>query len=625
MLRIISVVFGLIFGGVFAGAGIFASSQTVVPMYLSWSEAKSWQPISAQILSVSSTNSSVSAKYTYAFKGEVFQNDRVYLADFSDNIGSYHSKLYTKLHRAQQNGTSVEVWVNPARPNESVLDRSMRWGLFSAMCAFFSIFIFIGVFVMYSSFSAPKIKRSSRPSILALRKEWKSKREGTESFVSFLGKYRSERQKQPKASKTENGNIHLDWKGRKGWQSSKIRSSAKSGTMVMWFFAIFWNAVSYSISFVAFNDWNRHDYGALFVLIFPLAGLFLLYQAIKLSREYNRFGIIELDMDPYPGSIGGNIGGTLKIDDLSSWDSKFIVSAECGYSYVSGSGKNRSRNERIHWAEEGLAKASRVGKSILLKFCFTVPEGLPEADVVQSGDYHFWRVKVRAELPGVDLNRSYNIPVFATGETSQGFLHDISEQVEENRQQEEDTARAAIERGKFEDTALAKSMRIEKLDRGLLLSFPMFRNKIITLFGVIFGGGFSFATYSMVSSFGGGLFGIISLLFSLPFAAVGLIGMTAAVYFPLNNMRVRIENKEVTVLRRLLFMPIFYKKVGKHEIRSLTLTRTGSTGSGTKKIEHYKIVAHLQDGKSLTIAESIDGKELAEPLKDYLFRKIQSC
>lgn len=625
MLRIISVIFGLIFGGVFAGAGIFASSQTVLPMYLSWSEAKSWQPVSAQILSVTSTNSSVSAKYTYAFRGELFQNDRVYLADFSDNIGSYHSKLYSKLHRSKQSGAAVEVWVNPIRPNESVLDRSMRWGLFSAMCAFFSVFIFIGIFVMYSSFSAPKIKRSGRPSILALRKEWKSKREGTESFVSFLGKYRSERQKQPKASKKENSNIHLDWKGRKEWQTSKIRSSAKSGTMVMWLFALFWNAVSYTISFIIFNDWNRQDYGALFVFIFPLAGLFLLYQAIKLSREYSRFGIIELDMDPYPGAIGGNIGGTLKINNLSSWDSKFIVSAECVYSYVSGSGKSRSRKERIHWEEEGLAKASRVGKSILLKFCFTVPEDLPEADVAQSGNYYFWRVKVQADLPGVDLKRSYNIPVFATGETSQGFLHDISEQVEENRQQEEDTARAAIERGKFEDTSLVKSMHIEKLDRGLLLSFPMFRNKILTLFGVIFGGGFSFATYSMVSSFGGGLFGIISLLFALPFAAVGLIGLTVAVYFPLNNMRVRIVNKEVTVLRRLLFIPIFNKTVGKREITSLTLKRTGATGQGTKKIEHYKIVARIQNGKSMTIAESIDGKELAEPLKDYLFRKIQSC
>jgi hypothetical protein len=331
-------------------------------------------------------------------------------------------------------------------------------------------------------------------------------------------------------------------------------------------------------------------------------------------------------MDPYPGAIGGNVGGRLKIDNLRELGAPYTVLLECVYSYMSGSGKNRSRSERIEWAEEGQPKAAMAANGMRLEFAFTVPEDLPEAQIEQSGNYYFWRLTVKGDLPGIDLNRSYNIPVFATGEESRGSYRDISSQVVQEKEKESEVSKAAIERGHFDETALSRSMRFKREGKGLLLIFPMFRNKILTLIALLFGGGFGFATYSIISSFsGGGLFSIFAYLFVIPFAVVAFFGIIIGIYMPLNNLRVRIENRQVRVVRRLIFLPIFYKKVAKEEITSLSPKRMGSTGQGVKKVVHFKINAHLKDGSTITVAEGVDGEDLAAQFADYLMKTIKNC
>lgn len=631
MLRFISVLFGLLFGGVFAGAGIFISMQTSVPMFRNYQEAKEWPPVPARLLSVSGDDSSTKASYQYLYDGGTYQNDRVYIAGFNDNIGSYHSELQAKLNRLYRAGTPVNVYVNPQNPADSVLDKSMRWGMFTLTVVFCSVFILIGLLVMVSSFFAkPKRRQKVLPNLLKLRKEWKAGPESRESFVSFLEKRRSQLlvsgEEDPVPSSQVEGVLSQDWQGRKGWERNAIRSDAQKGTIGIWFFALLWNGISYTIAIMLLADWRQQEWGALVVLIFPLAGLLLLYHAVKRSLELKRFGVVVYEMDPYPGAIGGHVGGRLKINNLRELSASYTVLVECVYSYVSGSGKNRSRKERIEWAEKGHPKAAMTANGMSLDFVFTVPEDLPEAEIEQSGNYYFWRLTVQGDLPGIDLDRSYNIPVFATGELCRSSHRDISRQVMEGKKRESEVSKAAIARGHFDETALARSMRIKREGRGILLIFPMFRNKVLTLIALLFGGGFGFATISIISGFSGsGLFSIFAYLFVIPFAIVAFLGTVIGIYMPLNNLRVRIENRQVTVLRRLFFIPIYYKKVEKGEVTSLTTKRMGSTGQGVNKIEHFKIHAHLKDGATITVAEGVDGADLAEQFAGYLKKAIRNC
>ena len=153
-------------------------------------------------------------------------------------------------------------------------------------------------------------------------------------------------------------------------------------------------------------------------LLFPLVGIFLLKKAWDLTREWRRFGVIELEMDPFPGAIGGHVGGRLLIQGTYQGDSEYHVELACVRSYVSGSGKNRSRRESVLWSETGTARstitASPKGMGTRLSFRFDVPDNLPESDISQSGDYYLWRIRLTAEIPGTNLDRDYSIPVFRT-------------------------------------------------------------------------------------------------------------------------------------------------------------------------------------------------------------------
>ena len=151
----------------------------------------------------------------------------------------------------------------------------------------------------------------------------------------------------------------------------------------------------------------------------------------------------------------------------------------------------------------------------------------------------------------------------------------------------------------------------------------MFRNKFLTLFAAIFAGGFGFATYSMADmASGGGLFGIFITIFGIPFFLVALVAAMATVYLPFNNLVVDIEPGEITVLRRLLFIPIFRRQLRRDDISHLSINRSGSTGQGVDKIEHFKIRAEDKQGNQVTIAEDIDGEDVAVHLRDYLAQRI---
>lgn len=585
---------GIVFGLIFACGGLMIANETVVPTVSNWMKMQDWQPASAELVTLNGGENFVSAQYRYQVNGSFYTGERVYVTPFNDNIGSYHSRLYTRLNQARANQQQVNIWVNPSDPADAVIDKTMRWGLFALMIGFCGVFIIAGLAVCYASVRSIS-KKSSRD---------------------------KQQKNQPISEYTSGA-----WRQRKGWQTQRIRSGAKTGMWVVWVFAIFWNGVSSPVWFQLPDEIAKQNYMALVSLLFPLVGLGILYFAIRTTREYLRFGIIELSMDPYPGSIGGHVGGTMEIKRLQYEDptvnsADFNVTLECVYSYISGSGKDRSRRENIKWAEQGLAKIRRSAFGIQLAFRFDVPDHLPEADSERGSTYHFWRVTVKAELPGADLNRKYDIPVFNTGTQSSSVRHNISAQVEEKREAESQVKARAIARGEFHLTDLAKSIKISDLGGELKLYHPMFRNKALTAFAAIFSGGFSFATFGINSEMSGGLFSIFTFLFSIPFALVALAATIAVIYLPFNNLSVSIGNGSLSSVRRLLFLPVSRHTLSFNEIDHLSIKRSSSTGQGVGKVEYFKVFAHTLGGGKFTIAEGVKGEDLANHFKDYLAEQM---
>ena len=151
----------------------------------------------------------------------------------------------------------------------------------------------------------------------------------------------------------------------------------------------------------------------------------------------------------------------------------------------------------------------------------------------------------------------------------------------------------------------------------------MFRNKMLTIFAAIFAGAFGFGSYSMINmALEGGGFGIFIALFCIPFLLVAIVATIAMIYLAFNSLSVKIRPEGVAVSRRLLFFPVFSRLLSVSDIRRLSIKSSGSTGQGVDKISHFKLLAHDNNGKTVTIAEDLDGEDVASHFRDYLSRRL---
>lgn len=110
---------------------------SVVPTLYDWSRMRQWQPAPAHVESVrlhkatmarGAASYSVVVRYRYQAGGAVHVGTRASVNGAGDSWLGFHQQLADRLHSARQAGTPVEVWVNPANPKESVVDRSLRAG-----------------------------------------------------------------------------------------------------------------------------------------------------------------------------------------------------------------------------------------------------------------------------------------------------------------------------------------------------------------------------------------------------------------------------------------------------------------------------------------------------------------
>jgi hypothetical protein len=245
------------------------------------------------------------AEYSFTHNGQVYSNNRVAIASGADNIGDYQQDLGRRLSGAMSRGENIVVVINPAEPGQAVVDPSLRWGLLGFKAIFFLVFGGIGLGLLIAVFHAPKEKDLSAP--------------------QFTDK---------------------PWLINDAWQTGSIRSSSKSSMWFAWGFAAIWSLISAPLPFVVLEEVMEKDNTiALVGLLFPIVGIGLIVWAIQRTMEWRRFGAAPVILDPFPGSIGGNVGGTIDVRLPFDPATRFSVTLTSLQSYVSGSGDDRSRKE----------------------------------------------------------------------------------------------------------------------------------------------------------------------------------------------------------------------------------------------------------------------------------------
>lgn len=541
------------FGLPFAGAGLAMLWFLVVAPLQEWRDARNWEPVAAQVLSAELVENRDSdgatyraaASYRYTYGGNDYQNDRVALQGGSDNMGSFQQDLAAELQRAAASGEPYTVYVNPRAPSQSVANRELRTGLLTILTVFGSIFAAVGIGLIVFGLRA---RDAGSTGIAAVSEPW---RERTE------------------------------------WASPEIRTSAGRGALVLWAVALFWCGISGVATVAAWDEVvHKGNYPALLVLLFDLVGIGLLWWAIHATIAARRFGELVLRLDPHPGSIGGDVGGMIDLPIAPDPDRAVAMTLSCQHVYTRRSGKNTETKRDALWSDSRhfLVEPTMDGRS-RVHFAFAVPEGLPVSSPA-SGDYHEWTLALDCALPGVDLSRSFTIPVFATATKTR-----LASRVRES--QAESLAH------------LETLMNLAQIAGGIALDFRAGRHWRggvgVAAFGSLFAAVPAFMWYADDVPL------LFLLLFGGVFGLVGLACIAGGLWMAGNRLQVEIDTAEVRIQRDLCGVRVHQRATPRADIAGIVCTRESTVTAGNKVTVYYALALKLLDGSAMAIGDGFRG------------------
>ncbi|MEE2732289.1 MAG: DUF3592 domain-containing protein [Pseudomonadota bacterium] len=540
-----------------------------------WMSAASWQQTEGQLVSTrldssrsseGSTTYEVKARYRYQVNGREFESARVGIHTGKDNIGRYHQTWSRQLSQSHQNRLPVTVWYDPLQPSRSLLDRELRWGLMAMQLAFAGVFSLVGAVLM----GAGLVKGNADPD------------------------------SDPVPADADSMST-LDFSDR-----SPIAPSAAMGHWGMWFFAVVWNAISFPAALAGWDEIrsirSAEDYLVLLILLFPLVGLFLIWQAIKGSILHVRYGQSRLVMDPNPGQAGGQVGGEITLSKALPLDAQCEVRLECLHSRETRNAKGERRTSTsVLWQDMMMASGRREADQTKIQFLFDVPGDLP-ASQPQSKDWKHWKVHVAADIPGLDLALDFAVPV------AQGERRSLIRMPGRERQQQ-------LQRTQ----ELAQVLNTEQKGDTLYLNSEYGRERNGSIQAFLFGSIFLAAGIGIgFAQVGPALIAIpVKLLFCTVFGGVGLLIMLIGLLTPTTRLDTAIDRHHVHVRRQFLGREVYRRSIPLDSITRFDAHRNSSTSSGSRTRNWFQLRIH-HDGRRQPIAESIPGRVLADEALAFL-------
>ena len=165
------------------------------------------------------------------------------------------------------------------------------------------------------------------------------------------------------------------------------------------------------------------NHAALLALLFPLVGIGLIVWAVRSTIRYRKYGVSRLELSTIPGVIGRTLAGMVRAPASMQPVEGFQVTLTCVRRVTTGGGKNRSTSESILWQDEQRVRGelSRTAAALEthIPVAFRLPADVRPCDDADSGDQVLWRLRLSAEVPGVDYESVFQVPVFRTAASDQ--------------------------------------------------------------------------------------------------------------------------------------------------------------------------------------------------------------
>jgi len=393
--------------------------------------------------------------------------------------------------------------------------------------------------------------------------------------------------------------------GKPDWNNGVIESRTWDSMRGAWAFAVFWILCTSPVLFFIEGMWKREGTGIIGILAFlilPLSGIALVLRAVKLTKQWKCFGRITLTMNPFPGSIDGEIGGEVTIEMPYDPNIIYEVSLSCIYSHKERSfDGDYNRRENLIWHETGYGKSEPRAKGHVVQFLFETSADLPLTDKQDKSNYHLWRVTIQADSPRGPLYQVFEIPVIAIGGRSAGLQTNSAEYFPQG------------------DSSRAVEQLLPLTRTGNLTQFyyPMFRNlprNLILIFGAIGAVILLLFLWSEIT-----IFGLFAFPYYVAFSLVILVCFIVVLwvlYGVFNSLEVILDGRYLRTKRRVLGMTLRSKAVPYEEITEIKIEK-GTVFKSEDEIEmDYHIQAHSAD-KTLVLAEFIRAPRQATMVKEY--------
>lgn len=344
----------------FLGVGVWMGYETVTTIN-KVEAAQSWTETPAEITScvLKSHRGSkggrtycVTGTFAYTVDGKPYRSNKVSFYTGSDNVGTFHQRIFHQMESARLSKKTLPCWVNPENPDEVVIIRELR----PEMMGFQLLFVFF--------FGGAAI------AIL--------------SGVAFtFGDRRSDNNK----IRMRHSGVH------RPLLVSGVASLA-GGLWIVWKAWVLVGSLS--------STW--------YLLISLIPGIVLMGFGLYTWLRFAKFGVSELMLSPSILRLRDTLAATVVIPKIVEGDFKGRLA--CTHQYTTGSGKHRNTHHDVVWSEEQVSPASPGGEQMTqARFRFELRGGHVTQE--SGNDTYYWRLLVTSDLPGVDYKAEFDIIVVA--------------------------------------------------------------------------------------------------------------------------------------------------------------------------------------------------------------------
>lgn len=384
----------------------------------------------------------------------------------------------------------------------------------------------------------------------------------------------------------ENAASDEPWLSKTYWASSTIYSNIGSLNTALKYVVRYLGVISIIVFFVVYETVvNRQEYITLLSLIIPFVTLSIYLYSKKLSRQTQNFGRMPLILNPYPGSIGGQLGGTISLVIPKKFTQNTIQKSTVELQCIRYTTSGDDSIQEITWNETMVPAWKTTIEGQKLDFSFDLNDGLSESQPSEKRPYNAWTLFVEITFnDGTTIKCKYgDIPIFRTHQKS-------------TLRNQQAYASQSKKTGQMHDTELDIIMAFKPVGNGgYHLHYPMGRS-LLGFFGIIFG-----LVFIVIGAM------IPDIIFNIAFPFAGGCVALGGVYSLVNSLDIHIDPIGVSSKRYVLGFLVRERKITSYDIKEFIWKKSMSTSSSKQNTQYYDIYALANNKKEAILLEGIKG------------------